>query len=220
MSDADVLCFTETVQVRRAEEFVGWYLDNVRRGPDYYEPRETETGGDELCFSDLAWAVLLEGRPSSLAAQSLLKIAPVDISGIPRLPLEALEPADIEATEHVIAQLIALDGIAPAVATKMLHPKRRATVPVCDNQAVFGSFLRPGWRPGETPHGRGTVRSALNAIHHCLIRSENQEAWGSLHTAYPRYKRVELFDMTWWTVLRNPRGLVENGNCFEMRTSE
>jgi hypothetical protein len=211
------MLFTETVRVRHAGDFAHWYLDNVSRGPDYYEPRETETDSNELRFGDLAWAVLLEGQPRSRAAQSLLKVAPYDISSIPRVPLEELDSADLATIEHVIVELIdRTDGIAPALATKMLHPKRRATVPVCDNKAIFGSFLRPAWRPGEAPRGRGTVLAALDAIHHCLTRPENQPAWDSLHAAYPRYQRVELFDMTWWTVLRNPAGLVQTGSCYEL----
>ena len=220
MTHSDVMIFTEAVRIRHSDEFVRWYLENVRRGPDYYERRETETNCDELSFGDLAWAVLLEGQPRSRAAQSLLKIVPYDISGIPPEPLHELDSAGLAAVADVIVRIIeCTDGIAPALATKMLHPKRRATVPVCDNKAIFGSFLRPAWRPGDAARGRGTVLAALHAIHHCLTRPENQSAWSSLHAAYPRYERVELFDMTWWTVLRNPARLVEAGDYFELRAN-
>jgi len=217
MTDADVMIFTDTVRVRSPEDFIRWYLDHVLRGPDYYEPRETETDRNALCFGDLAWAVLLEGQPRSIAAQSLLKTVPYDISGIPTAPLEELDSAGLAATRKVIAHLIErTEGIAPAIATKMLHPKRRATVPICDNKAIFGSFLRPSWCPGDTISGRGTVLAALEAIHHCLTRDENQPAWDSLHAAYPSYQRVELFDMTWWTVLKTPSNLVLSDDCYEL----
>jgi hypothetical protein len=107
-------------------------------------------------------------------------------------------------------------GIRAAIATKMLHPKRRATVPVLDNKAIFGSFLRPGWRPGDNSSGRASALSALKAIHDCLTRPQNQPAWDSLHATYPRYQRVELFDMAWWTLLRNPAAMVERDGCFEL----
>jgi hypothetical protein len=214
----DILHLTETVQVCDAHNFVRWYLKNVRRGPDYYRPRETETDVNELHFGDLAWAVLLEGQPRSLAAQSLLRVVPYDISGIPIAPLQELGSNDLASIADVIVQLInRTDKIAAALATKMIHPKRRATVPVCDNKAIFWSFLRRGWRPGEKLRSRkGTVLEALEAVHHCLARPESQEAWATLHTAYPSYQRVELFDMAWWTLLQNPKGLKHVGGCYEL----
>jgi hypothetical protein len=218
MSTEDLILFTDEVCARRPNDFVRWYLDNVKRGPDYYEPREPETDRDKLLLGDLAWAVLLEGRPSSTAAQSLLKIVPFDISGIPTASLELLDSHDLEAIAAVIRKVIdGTSGIKASIATKMLHPKRRATVPVCDNDAIFGSFLQPGWRPGDTATGRkDTVLAALEAIHHCLTRPENRSAWDCLQKAYPRYQLVELFDMTWWTVLRKGTDLIESDGCYEL----
>ena len=61
------------ITVERPIELVRWYrnTDNVRRGSDYY--RHSEVCADHVDaveFGDLAWAVLLEGRPSSAAAQN------------------------------------------------------------------------------------------------------------------------------------------------------
>jgi hypothetical protein len=217
MAHTDMLTFTEVVSVGSPSDLIRWYLRNVSRGPDYYEPREPETGYNELRFGDLAWAVLLEGQPRSIAAQSLLKIVPYDISAIPIDPLEQLNEDDIAKIAAVIDHLVRnCDGIRAAIATKMLHPKRRATVPVCDNKAIFGSFLRPTWRPHDPVGGRGTVLAALTAIHHCLTRPENETAWHSLHDTFPRYTRIELFDMAWWTVLRAGPALAATDYHFEL----
>lgn len=140
--------------------------------------------------------MLLEGRPRSLAAQTLRRVVPYDISDIPTTPLEQLAPASLPPIVAAISRLIHdTEGIRAALATKILHPKRPATVPVCDNQAIFGSFLQPGWKPGDLVRGRNTIVAALTSIHHCLTRGDDESAWISLHAAYALYQRVSC--STW-----------------------
>jgi hypothetical protein len=224
MDEAEMLTLTDTVRVRHSQDFVALYPSLASRGPDYYEVRANETDPNQLMFGDLAWAVLLEGQPRSVAAQTLLGIVPYDISGIPSTPLEELHFTDLQAIADVITDIRhQTKGIRSAIATKMLHPKRRATLPVLDNQAIFRSFLASGWRPGD-PLGsasRATVIGALEAIHHCLTRPDNLSAWKSLQEGRRDYTRVELFDMIWWTVLRAPSTqLVKIDGAYELRLDE
>jgi hypothetical protein len=109
-------------------------------------------------------------------------------------------------------------GVAEAIATKMLHPKRRATVPVCDNQSIFYSFLVDGWKPGdELGRSGGDLLTALHRIHESVTRLDNNPAWERLHTAYPHYQRIELFDMSWWTVRTLGARLVEEDDgCYAL----
>ena len=37
------------------------------------------------------------------------------------------------------------DGFAASVATKILHKKRPALIPILDNQAIFGAYMNPQW---------------------------------------------------------------------------
>jgi hypothetical protein len=205
-TDADTLRFTDDVQVVGASRYVEWYREHVRRGPTYYRHADTGLSDDFVSVHDLGWAVLLEGRPSSAAAQALVLKGEIDISSIPRSALETLDDDQCELVVDGIMMLVALEGFRSSLASKVLHPKRPGTIPILDNRAIFGSFLRDGWAPRDpisasTVSGRRQIRTALLAVRRCLLLPENQEAWSDLGRTFAT-NRLELFDMIWWAVTR------------------
>jgi Family of unknown function (DUF6308) len=102
--------------------------------------------------------------------------------------------------------MIAWPGILASVATKTLHKKRPALIPVLDNRAIFDAYLDPRW-PGLHTRGEGTGRvdrtkGALDSIAYDLVRPENAAVWPRLHELQPERSRIELFDMVWWMYFR------------------
>jgi hypothetical protein len=100
--------------------------------------------------------------------------------------------------------------LGASVATKTLHKKRPALIPVLDNMAIFGAYMNPLWpqRPAlaDTIKSVPRIRKALDWIAFDLTRPENQPTWDRLHSAEPERSRVELFDIVWWMYF-SPRRL-------------
>jgi hypothetical protein len=229
------LCFStagtrkNVISIEEPQVLIDWYngdklnepgVPNVMHGPDYYASKRITGDPDELGFDDLPWAVLLDGQPRGDGALHLLKMQPVDISAISNKPLHLLNPADrrviAEALEAVCGR-----GVGCPIASKMLHPKRRESVPVLDNSAIFGSFDHANWEPWGRAKGGGTVKrrdrilQALNRVHVAVSDPANKVGWLSLEKANPPFTRIELFDQVWWAcryggdVLRAAAGVTE-----------
>lgn len=213
------LRLTDSIAVEEPTSYIDWYLnhDNVSRGPDYYRPPTMlNDQPDAIVFGDLAWGTLLEGRPSSTAAQQLLRARAIDISRVPSSPLGELSDYQCDAVVAGIRELAKLDGIRSALATKVLHPKRRASVPILDNQAIYGAFMTLGFVPGDAYKGYGTrqetkIKGALLKVRECLRDETNTRGWSVLENNYPDLKRVELFDMVWWALLHASERHLEGG---------
>ena len=84
------------------------------------------------------------------------------------MPLEDSSDGDRDRVARVISQMAEWPGFAVSVATKVLHKKRPATVPILDNQAIFGAYMNPDWpdRRSETDSvcSRNRIREALEWI--------------------------------------------------------
>ncbi|MEN9646172.1 MAG: hypothetical protein RL238_2841 [Actinomycetota bacterium] len=200
------------IVIDRPTVLLNWYSENVRRGPDYYFRVSPLLDSDAIEFGDLAWAVLLEGRPSSAAAQSLLRRTPIALDAVPKEPLATLNQERRALIVDAIESLLWLDGFASSLATKVLHVRRRASVPVLDNQAIFGTFMRPDWVLGNRPRS-GSVRDrlsisrALEAIHGSLTDERSDRGWELLQREAHRDRslgvtQIELFDICWWALVR------------------
>ncbi|MCC5952800.1 MAG: hypothetical protein JJU45_11975 [Acidimicrobiia bacterium] len=199
------------VRVEDPDELLTWYQEHVRRGPDYY--RHHLTGGDpsRVEFGDLAWAVLLEGQPRSGAAQSLLSAAVHDDSRlkIGHIPDEPLHSLSEEQRSDIVAAVVAMTGLhgfRAAVATKTMHPKRRHSIPVLDNRAVFGTLANPNWTLGQPQRSRSAtqardIRPGLDAVYQAVADPESQGSWQELEQRWQPMTRIELLDMCWWATL-------------------
>lgn len=84
------------------------------------------------------------------------------------MPLEESSDTDRDRIAEIIAQMAEWPGFAASVATKVLHKKRPATVPIRDNQAIFGAYMNADWpnRPSATDsvYNRSRIGEALGWI--------------------------------------------------------
>lgn len=213
----------DDIEVGEPLRLVEWYFKKVRRGPDYYRRSDVVVGDPDVVeFGDLAWAVLLEGQPKSLAAQSLLN-APISLKDVSSKPLAELDKDDRATVVNKIVELIELNGFGWSLATKVLHAKRRQTVPVMDNQAIFGSLMKPHWRiGGKVSHGsekrESAIDAALNEIYERMV--DRQSDWDGLaeaavNLAGVRLADIEVFDICWWAVLRADAETLETAGVVQ-----
>ena len=201
------------------DALLSWYQDraNVRRGPDYYELRLTSGDQERVEFGDLAWAVLLEGRPRSSAAQSLLQAVVTNnpctyIGDTPDQPLHELDEARRERIIGAVVQIITLSGFRAALATKTLHPKLRHSIPVLDNKAIFGTLANLPWRFGDPqrPNSATTsaiIRTGLDSIYAAVAARDAADAWLDLESRWQPRTRIELFDICWWAALHRDNSI-------------
>ena len=80
----------------------------------------------------------------------------LDLSRFPGKPLELSTPAERRFLAEQIAIMTEWDGFGASLATKVLHKKRPALIPVMDNQAIFGAYMNPDWP--QQPPGSDTVK--------------------------------------------------------------
>lgn len=175
-------------------------------GSEYldYEPR---TLADEVVPEDLAVTTLINSRFGMAAFRSMAKHGQeVQLARLPTVPLEKTTEEERETVARTIAQVAAWPGFGASTATKVLHKKRPALIPILDNQAIFGAYMYGGWpdTPSltETVKKQSRVREALDWIAYDLTRIENQEAWLRLHEIEPRRTRIQIFDSIWWMHFR------------------
>ncbi len=106
----------------------------------------------------------------------------------------------------VIGTMTSWPWVGASLATKTLHKKRPALIPVLDNQAIFGVFMNPLWPEkralADTVKAPARIKEALDWIALDLTRPENTAAWLKLHAIEPDRSRIELFDMIWWMYFR------------------
>lgn len=185
-----------------------WYDQHVTYGPTYYgSPGFPDA--QRVTLDHLGFAVLFVGRPGPKAAKSLID-SPVDISAVPQSPLADLDGTGQEKVVDALCALMELPGFGAAVASKVLHKLRPATVPVIDNQAIFATYLREDWFPGNpwptrsvTTTKRSSVSQALRAIARDVSNPDNAEGWSVLEAENRELTRIEIFDKIWWAAARS-----------------
>lgn len=175
-------------------------------GTDYlnFEP---STPFDTLVPEDLAVTILINSRVGPKAFQAVQKRAhEIDLRSLTAIPLEESSDEDRDRVADTITRMAEWPGFAASVATKVLHKKRPATVPILDNQAIFGAYMNADWptRPSSTDsvYSKVRIREALEWIWEDLTAPVNREAWTQLATLEPDRTRIELFDMAWWMNFR------------------
>lgn len=172
------------------------YLDHVPRTPP-----------DELVPEDLAVTILINSRVGSAAFVAVQDHgAELDLHGLSDKPLEATSEAERVQLAELIAQVARWPGFAASVASKVLHKKRPALIPIIDNQAIFGAYMNPLWpqQPSlaESVYAAMRIKEAFDWIAFDLNRPENEKAWNELARIEPSRSRIELFDMVWWIYFR------------------
>lgn len=143
------------------------------------------------------------------AVQTLLEqVHTIDLSPVPAKPLEQTTSEERRQIAAVIVRMARLPGFASSVASKVLHKKRPATIPVLDNQAIYGAYMNPDWNPPSKLARTDSIKderlicTALDWITFDLNRPENVEAWEYLQSLEPSHSRIQLFDSVWWMYFR------------------
>jgi hypothetical protein len=165
------------------------------------------TPRDRIVPEDLAVTLLLNSRVGWKAYKSIQDLGPsIDLSTLPAVALDATSPSQRDAVASLIGAMAGWPGFATSVATKVLHKKRPALIPVLDNQAIFGAYINPRW-PAARSRGYSVwaipaIRDALERITYDLTRPENAAVWVGLRSVQPERSAIELFDMVWWSHFR------------------
>ena len=189
-----------------AEALLRGYARKGDTGLEYLRYPSTSPH-DHLVPEDLAVTLLVNSRASARTFQSLRDRGPhVDLSGFPACPLELASESDLEYLARVICQMAQWPGFGASIATKVVHKKRPALVPVLDNQAIFGAYMNPRWPTApssqETIKSQPKILEALQWVRFDVARTENEPVWPALSSIEPGLSRIELFDAVWWTHFR------------------
>jgi hypothetical protein len=172
-----------------------------------YLEHEPITPKDRLLVEDLAVTMLINSRVAAPAATSVFRNgASVDLRSLPDKALEATTDEERHHIASVIGTLTSWPWMGASLATKTLHKKRPALIPVLDNQAIFGAYMNPLWpdrrSSADTIKSVPRIKEALDWIAEDITRAENAATWPALEALEPERSRIELFDMVWWMYFR------------------
>lgn len=190
--------------VQNAEERLIGYREDIGTVYLDHQPR---TPPDELLLEDLSVTLLMNSRAGWRACKSVLEKGPLlQLSDLPQQSLEDTTEEDRLLVARLIAQVADWKGFGASTATKTLHKKRPALIPILDNQAIFGAYMNPDWPASPalqvTIRDLGRIKDALDRIAHDLVRRENHATWHQLRTMEPSRSLIELFDSVWWMEFR------------------
>src|SRR5208337_561988 len=130
--------------VSNAEELLLSYRNDD--GYHYFDYPPTSQDS-HVVPEDLAVTLLVNSRATGKAFKSIQNHgASLNLARLPAKALEATTPVDRKAVASVIAQVANWPGFATSIATKVLHKKSPALIPILDNQAIFGAYMNPYWR--------------------------------------------------------------------------
>jgi Family of unknown function (DUF6308) len=183
-----------------------WRIKEKDWGQLYLE-FEPITPKDRLLVEDLAATMLINSRVAAQAATSIYRYGgTLNLAVLPHKPLEETTDSERLAVAEVVGTMTGWPWIGASVATKTLHKKRPALIPILDNLAIFGAYMNPMWpeRPAlaDTIKSVARVKEALDWIATDITRPENEEVWVQLALLEPERSRIELFDMVWWMEFR------------------
>ncbi|MEA2581089.1 MAG: hypothetical protein QOE83_1981 [Actinomycetota bacterium] len=187
-------------KIQHPETLQEAYGVHIKGGSAYHRFR-SRTSPDVLLPEDLAPTIALSGRASYKAFVSLDLGTPIRID-LPQVPLERASLRVVTNVAETISELCSLTGFGVSLASKTLHAKRPALIPVMDRRAFFGAYLHPAWAPGEEPYWASpledvvSIEQALLAVRDDLQRAENGTSW--LRLKRPGESRVVAFDKVWW----------------------
>lgn len=154
-----------------------------------------------LVPDDLAVTILINSRVGPAAFKSIQDRGhELDLAQLPSTPLEESTPQLRDLVAQTIAVVTSWPGFAASVATKVLHKKRSALIPILDNEAIFGAYMNPQWPEAKASqdsiYSFSRIREAIEWIYVDLIRFENASAWEELIAQAPERSRIEIFDMS------------------------
>jgi hypothetical protein len=192
--------------VERADALLAKFAEaDEGRGVLYYDLPVVRS--DRVGPDDLGVTLLMNSRADGRAFQTLVREASaIDLTRLPNVALEETSADERGQIADLVAQMAGWRAFGASLATKLLHKKRPALIPILDNQAVFGAYMNPRWpverSRTETIKTRDTIREALDWIANDLASDANRKAWRLLSAARPAWTRVEIWDAVWWAYFR------------------
>jgi hypothetical protein len=194
-------------RISDAERLLQEYRDKEKDWGLLYLDYEPVTPSDRLLVEDLAVTMLINSRVAARAATSVhANGAMLDLGSLPDKSLEETTTEERQRVADVIGVMASWPWLGASVATKTLHKKRPALIPILDNQAIFGAYMNPLWPSkrslADTIKATTRIKEALDWIAADLTRPENAAVWPRLHAIEPARSRIELFDMIWWMYFR------------------
>jgi Family of unknown function (DUF6308) len=170
-----------------------------------YEP---VTPKDRLFVEDLAVTMLINSRVAARAATAVHENATrLDFAALPDKTLEETTEDERQAVADVIGTMCSWPWVGASLATKTLHKKRPALIPILDNHAIFGAYMNPRWPEQrslmDTIKTVPRIKEALDWIAYDVRPPENETVWPQLQKVEPERSRIELFDMVWWMYFRH-----------------
>lgn len=192
-----------------------WRVKEMDFGQLYLE-HQPATSPDRVFVEDLAVTMLINSRVDARQAMGVFRNGPtLDLSVLPDKALGETTDGERQLIAELIGAMTRWPGIGASVATKTLHKKRPALIPVLDNMAIFGAYMYPLWPErgalAETIKAVPRIKEALDWIAMDVTRTENETVWARLHEIEPDRSRIELFDMVWWMHFSPLRAGAANG---------
>jgi Family of unknown function (DUF6308) len=211
-------------RVPEAEVFLRDWREKEKDYGQLYLEFEPVTPRDRVLVEDLAATMLINSRVAAPAATSVYRNgAAVDLRSLPEKALEETSDGERQRVADVIGTMTSWPWVGASLATKTLHKKRPALIPILDNQAIFGAYMNPLWpeKPSltETIKAVPRIKEALDWIAYDLARPENELVWPELQAIEPERSRIELFDMVWWMYFRQVEPVAPAANASKSAAS-
>jgi hypothetical protein len=190
-------------RVPDVESLLGDWREKESDFGQLYLEHEPATPRDRVLMEDLAVTMLINSRVEARQAMGVFRNgATLDLSVLPDKALGETTDSERQVVAELVAAMTTWPGIGASVATKTLHKKRPALIPVLDNMAIFGAYMYPLWPEkralADTIKAVPRVKEALDWIAADVTRPENEPVWQRLQEIEPARTRIDLFDMVWW----------------------
>jgi hypothetical protein len=194
-------------RVGEVEALLGDWREKEKDFGQLYLEHEPTTPPDRVLVEDLAVTMLMNSRVDARQAMGVFRNGPtLDLGVLPDKALGETTDSERQVVAEVVATMTTWPGIGASVATKTLHKKRPALIPVLDNMAIFGAYMYPLWPEkrarADTIKAVPRIKEALDWIAEDLTRPENASVWPQLQAIEPTRSRIDLFDMIWWMYFR------------------
>jgi len=172
----------------------------------YFDYHPTSSGS-HIIPEDLAVTLLVNSRATGKAFKSIQKNASsVNLGQLPSKALEATTAAERKVVASLIAKVASWAGFGASLATKVLHKKCPALIPMLDNQAIFGAYMNRYWPEQKSSQDsikdQYRIEQALEWMATDLIRDENASVWLQLQAIEPHRTLIQIFDSIWWMYFR------------------
>jgi hypothetical protein len=126
-------------RVPNVETLLRGWRDKERDFGQLYLEHEPITPPDRVFVEDLAVTMLMNSRVDARQAMGVSRNGgSLDLSALPAKPLEETTDSERQTIAELISSMTGWPGVGASVATKTLHKKRPALIPVLD-QAGSGA---------------------------------------------------------------------------------